>query len=404
MPAIRRRCAFIAALCMALMSGVPACAQPAAGNPVAANSNAFAVDFYKALRSRPGNLFFSPINIATAFSMAYSGARGETAVQMRKVLHITQGAGENDKATGELARAMASETEGSKLAFANAVWVDRRLPLKGEYQQSLAQNYHAELPRLDFENDREGARTTINRWVEGHTAGKIHDLLQFPPDGPMVITSAVYMKASWATPFKTSETRDGDFHLSRSVSAPVPFMHITAHFDYFDGGVFQAVAIPYGDGDLSMILLVPKETEGLARLEAQMSEPQLETWLGQLKAGPARTVALSMPKYRLEDRIELNSLLQGLGMRDAFDSRKANLSGITPEPLFIKRATHQSFLAVDEAGTEAAAATAMEIEVSAYRVGPPPVVVRADRPFLFLVRDTGSGAIVFMGRLATPGN
>jgi serine protease inhibitor len=403
MTAIPRRSAARAALCAALALGLPAQAQTRAPNPVAASSNAFAVDFYKALRTRPGNLFFSPINIATAFSMAYSGARGETAAQMRNVLHLTQPTAQNDAATGDLVRDMASKTEGAKLAFANAVWMDKSLTIRPEYAQSLEQNYSAEFPPIAFKADPEGSRATINRWVEDKTAGKIRDLLLSPPEGPMVITSAVYMKADWAKPFNHSATSPADFHVA-STSIRAPFMHIKERLPYFDGGSFEAVEIPYTD-NLSMVVFVPKQTDGLAALEEGLSSTALEAWFLRLQHDDAPDVSLSLPKYRLTDRIALDPLLKGLGMPLAFNRGKADFSGIATNraDLFIAKATHQSFVSVDEDGTEAAAATAIEIEVTGYRVpAKRQVTVRADHPFLFVILDAHSGAIVFMGRLAKP--
>jgi serpin B len=402
MIAIHRLAAMSAALSVAIAPGVSAQVRTPASNPVAAGSNAFAVDFYKALRSRPGNLFFSPINIATAFSMAYSGARGQTAVEMRKVLHIIGTAAENDAATGELQRQMTSETEGAKLTFANAVWLGKRLTLKPDYQRSLERNYDSELPRLDFLRDPQGSQATINRWVSDKTAGKIPDLLRAPPDGPMVITSAVYMKADWLEPFNSSQTRSEDFHLTPTKTVRAPLMHMTKHLGYLDGGVFEAVALPY-QGGLSMVLLVPKQTDGLMALEGGLSATALEGWLHRLDAERAIDVTLTLPKFRLDDRIALKPLLKGMGMERAFTDGKADFSGIASDPLFVAAATHQSFISVDEEGTEAAAATAMEIELTAARIpAPKRVTVRADHPFLLLIRDTRGGAIIFMGRLASP--
>jgi serpin B len=397
-----RQTAAAFALSAAVVFAAPPPADAAAPprEPVAAGANAFGVDLYGVLRRRGGNVFFSPINISTAFSMAYSGARGETAAEMAKVLHLTLPAAQGDVATGSLLRKLASEQDGARLRFANAVWVDARFRVKPAFERSMALNYGSKLPRVDFVADPEGVRTTINRWVEDQTAGRIQNLLPTPPDGPMVITSAVYMKADWARPFAKSGTVDGDFHLDRTQTARTPLMNAKMSLRHLDGGAFQAVAMPYRGG-LEMVLFLPKATDGLPAFEQGLAADRLQAWLDALDARPPEEVVMTLPKYRLDDSFTLKGMLRGMGMRLAF-TKSADFSGLSTVPLMIAEARHKSYVAVDEAGTEAAAATSIEIVPSSARRGPPPVVFRADHPFFFLIRDRASGTIVFIGRVTNP--
>lgn len=396
----RRLAAMVGVLALAASPG-PVNAKPP--EPVVAASNAFGVDLYHALRQRDGALFFSPFNISTAFSMAASGARGPTAAEMRAVLHQPISASEVDAVLGRVSREIAADREGVKVHFANAVWLDNAFSLAAPYRQTMEGPYASKVQRVDFAGDGEGARQAINRWVEAETADRIKDLLPAPVLGPMVITSAVYLKADWATGFDKAQTQDGDFRATGGATVRTPLMHARTGLRLLDERGFQAVAIPYHRADLSMVLFLPKRVDGLGKFEQSLTAVKLEAWLDALSAQPPSDVALTLPRYRLEDQFTMKALLEPMGMRQAFTDT-ADFSGIDGlGALKIDDAIHKTFLAVDEDGTEAAATTAIIMVVSGERrYSSPPIEFRADHPFFFLVRDDRSGAILFMGRLEKP--
>jgi serpin B len=358
---------FCVSFFLAALAPPPGQAQPR--EPVVTAANAFGLDLYGALRQRGGNLFFSPFNISTAFSMAASGARGPTAIEMRKVLHQAGAAREVDTAIGRLSREMAKRQD-VQLSSANALWIDKRFALNEAYRQAMTQTFDGGVQEVDFVEDGEGARNTINRWVEARTADRIKDLLARPAPGPLVITSALYLKAEWSKPFEKEATVDGDFHLSGAAVVRAPLMKVEANLRHLDDGAFQAVAIPYR-GDMSMVIFLPKRVDGLPAFERGLGAGKLEGWLGALDAQPARDVTLTLPRYKLDDGFQLKELLQALGMRLAFTDA-ADFTGIEPRgALCVAEAVHKTFLAVDEAGTEAAAATAIVIVTTSARRNPP---------------------------------
>jgi serpin B len=377
---------------------------PGEARPALVAGNAeFAVDLYRRLGA--GNLFFSPIGIATAFGMVQAGARGETGREIARTLRYPL-AGEQLHATlGPLARELALDQPGRRLAVANALWVQSGYPLLPPYVQTLGAHYGAPPTSLEFEDDRSGAAAAISRWAEQNTNGRIRNLLapdDLHPRTRLVLTNTVWFKADWQRQFEAAATRHRDFFAGGATPVKVRMMHEReARFRHLDGGSFDAIELPYRGEEMSMIVFLPRARDGLGAFERELTGARLGEWTNALRSAEYKVVDLALPKIELQTRYDLPVPLREMGMRLVYTDH-SDLSGISnAEGLMIDRAIHQTFLLVDEKGTEAAAATAITIRpVSA----PPTPQVRfhADHPFFFVIRDNRSGALLFMGRIEAP--
>jgi serpin B len=368
-------------------------------------NNAFAADLYSQLRAQPGNLFFSPASVSTAFGMAYAGAKGTTATEMATTLHFTLPLAQLHPAMGALLTALNATHADYQLRVANALWAEQSEKFLPSYVALTKKNYGAGFRPVDFEKQADKVRLTINDWVAKQTEDKIQNLLQpgsVTAETRLVITNAIYFKGTWQTQFEKSQTENEDFHLTASQTVTAPLMHINGGYSYFNGGSFQALSIPYKSGDLAMFVLLPNDTEGLAALEQQLTADNLAAWISKLQL--ARKVNLTLPKFKLTQQFVLNDALAAMGMRAAFSPQNADFSGMTRNrSLWISDVIHKAFVDVDEEGTEAAAATGIGFRATAMMPETnPPIEFRADHPFLFLIRDTRSGAILFMGRVTDP--
>jgi serpin B len=367
--------------------------------------NAFAVALYGRLRKQSGNLFFSPESISTALAMAYAGARGNTASEMAKTLHFTLPPERLHPAMGALLGALNAPQEGYHLSVANALWAQLGYTFLDDFLKLLKSDYGAGLNQVDFKGSSEAVRSTINRWVEQKTQDKIKDLLQpgsLKSDTRLVLTNAIYFKGDWQTQFDKAQTKDEDFHLSPTQTKTAPLMHREGGFNYFHGDTFQLLEIPYKGKDLSMIVLLPNDGGGLSSLEESLTFPHVQQWLRQL--APASKVVVTVPRFKMTQQFELGTTLGAMGMPAAF-SGSADFSGMTGKRDFsISEVIHKAFVDVNEEGTEAAAATAVTMRALAIRLpDQPPPVFRADHPFVFLIRDNRSDSILFLGRVADPG-
>jgi serpin B len=380
---------------------------PPAGDPVVNANNAFAGDLLRAIREDDGNLFFSPYSISVALAMTLEGARDDTAREMAETLQLpVGGAGDGHARLAEALRPRKVQTDDGeadayRLSIANALWAQSGYAFVPEFGAGLESRYAARFVPIDFRAAAE-ARQTINDWVAKETQDRIKDLL---PEGVpttdtrLVLTNAVYFKAAWQEPFQERATEDGEFTTGKGSKAKVRFMRRTDRFRYGESERAQVLEIPYVGGDMSMVVVLPKAKDGLADLETKEG---IETWTGLLQ-GASTKVALKLPKFTFTAPLDLTRTLQGMGMRRAFDPKAADFSGITrEEPLFIGAVIHKAFVAVDEHGTEAAAATAVAMRAGSAPRPEEPVPFVADHPFLFLVRHRPTGAVLFLGRVADP--
>ncbi len=371
---------------------------------VVAGNNAFAVELYAQLKSQPGNLFFSPASISTALAMAYAGARGDTAAEMAKTLHFTLPPKRLHPAMGALLDELNSTHDGYTLRVANALWGQSGYTFLDEFVKLTREDYGAGFQTVDFKRATEAARLTINGWVEQRTASKIKDLIGegvLTPATRLVLTNAVYFKGDWETQFNEEQTFESEFYAIPEHTARVPMMRRTGRFNYLDGDGFQAVEIPYKESNLSLIVFLPKDTNGLPAFEQSLTTSNLRKWLGHLNQ--VHEVHLFLPRFKVEADIQLNGILGMIGIGQAF-RRGADFSGMSTDPsLFISAVIHKAFGAVDEAGTEAAAASGVMMKHGAGATkSDSSVFFRADHAFVFLVRDNRSGSVLFLGRVTNP--
>ncbi len=368
---------------------------------------AFGVDMYQVLAQDAADTVFSPTSVASALRMALFGARGKTAAELARALHLDGADRQDDVAVSALRLASARRgggpgSESATFRAPNTVWVQSGLPLRAEFTARLSQAA-ATLADADFAAAPEAARTLINRVIAEQTAGKISGLL---PSGAvsrltrLVLASAVYLKAAWTQPFPENATADAPFFPDGQgrPGLTVPMMHLTAQQAYVRGDGYQAVLLPYRDTGLAMAVVLPDGP--LSALRPKVTA----AGLGGLLGGAARhQVTLSLPRFRLEAAFDLIPALRRLGVTEAFGD-DADFSGITDaEPLRIGAVAHKAYVDVDEHGTEAAAATAVVMAGMAAFRAPPPVTMVVDRPFLFAIIDTATRLPLFVGQVSHPG-
>jgi serpin B len=374
---------------------------------LADGNSKFAFDLYQVVSHQGGNLFYSPYSISLALAMTYAGARGETEQQMADTLHFALQQDRLHPAFNSLDLALASRGEGAKgkddkgfrLHIVNAIWGQKDYQFLPEFLDVLAENYGAGLRLLDFVREPEPSRITINDWVSDQTEGKIKDLI---PQGVidaltrLVLTNAIYFNAAWLTPFDKELTSNGTFHLLEGGDVTVPMMRQSHSLGYATGDGYQAVELPYDGNELSMIVLLP-DTGKFESVQNSLDAALAEHIVSDLQS---REVDLTLPKFQFESEFSLADTLAAMGMPAAF-SGDADFSAMTGNrELTITDVVHKAFVSVDEAGTEAAAATAVVVGLTA--VPEQPVQVTVDRPFMFLIRDIQTGTILFIGRVVNP--
>ena len=367
----------------------------------------FALALLRELSGEGDNLVMSPHSIAGALSMAYAGASGETAAQIERTLEMAVQAADYHDARNELTdritRARSPRPEDDRvplqLSIVNALWGQRGFGFESDFLDVLSRSYDAGVRLVDFVADPAGATAQINDWVEEETAGRIEDLI--PPgalnsDTRVVLTNAIWFKANWLLQFDPSFTADGEFRRLDGSGVVVPLMHGGGRMQYVDGGGFEAARLPYA-GEASMLVIAPDdgsfaefvagfEGDALARITSGLATHQLD---------------LAMPTYSFESKLSLVPVLRALGITDAFSHPPADFSGISTErdDLFIQDVVHKAFIAVDEEGTEAAAATAVVIGITS---APPPATLTLDRPFVFLIQNDATGEVLFVGQVTDP--
>jgi len=366
---------------------------------------AFALDLYRRLGSEEGNLFFSPYSIRQALAMVYEGARGRTAAQMAAVLRFPEERQrlhlayalltEELRSRGESAR---EDATGFELHVANALWSQAGYAFLEEFLDALETYYGAGLRSVDFSSP--GARETINAWVAEQTQGRVQNVL--PPGAinnltRLVLTNAIYYRASWLHPFEDANTTELLFYPDDGREVLVPTMRQAARLRHAISDQVTVVELPYVGGELVMTVVMPPPG-GLGQLSAELDPDRLQAILSDLEWG---NVKLNMPRFRIESRFGLADTLAVMGMADAFRARSADFSGMDgTRELFVSAVAHKAYVEVDEAGTEAAAATAVAVGVTSAPAVP--VEISIDHPFLFLIRDRGTGTILFMGQCTRP--
>ena len=375
-------------------------------------NSAFAFDLYETLREDGKNLFYSPYSISLALAMTYAGARGDTETQMADTLHFDLPQDSLHPTLNALDLELASrgkdgqgkDSEGFTLRIANAVWGQHDYQFQQMFIDLLAENYGASVRQASFREAPEESRVTINDWIAEQTEDKVVDMI---PQGVinnltrMVLTNAIYFKAAWAFPFEEQDTSEGPFYLLDGSETHVPMMRQTEWFGYANGDGYEAVDLPYVGHEISMTILLPDEGR-FREFEDSLKPTLLELALGEAQR---EHIALVMPKFEFESQFKLAETLEQMGMSNAFDKDTSDFSGMDGNScfagdelcLFIREVIHQAFVSVDEQGTEAAAATAVMMQLESE-----PSEVAIDRPFIFLIRDSDTGAILFLGRVLDP--
>ncbi|NXL02326.1 SPB10 protein, partial [Mesembrinibis cayennensis] len=396
----------------------------------------FTVDFFNKLNEtdKGKNIFFSSWSISSALALTYLGAEGNTATEMAEVLHFTQATAEGSSSAArpsqgrtkrrkmdpehkqaedihsgfkELLTTISKPRSTYSLRSANRIYVEKTFLLLPRYVQLSKNYYKAEPHKVNFKTAPEQSRKAINTWVEKQTEGKIKNFLtsrDVASSTKLILVNAVYFKAEWEVKFQAEYTNLQPFRLSKNKTKPVKMMHMRHTFPVLimETMNFKMIELPYVEHELSMFILLPDDikdsTTGLEQLERELTYKKLSEWTDSKKKTET-LVDLSLPKFKMEERLELSDNLISMGMRSAFSSN-ADFSGMAQGGMQISKILHKSFVAVDEKGTEAAAATANIIYTSA------PIdhalKFKVDHPFHFFIRHNKSKSILFFGRFCSP--
>ncbi|XP_063779106.1 serpin B6-like isoform X2 [Pseudophryne corroboree] len=371
-------------------------------------NGSFAMDLFKMLTgNNKSNVFFSPISISSALAMVLLGAKGQTAAQMSKVLHF-------DKTKDVHASFQSLISEINKpgtdylLRTANRLYGEKSFTFLCEFLGSIKKHYHADLQSVDFAENSEEGRKEINNWVEQKTEGKIQDLL---PSGSvdaltrLVLVNAIYFKGNWANQFNKEHTHEMPFRLNKNETKPVQMMYKKAKYPmtYVGEMSTKVIELPYENNELSMVILLPDDIQdgsnGLEKLEKELTYNKFLEWTNPERMDITE-MELSVPKFKLKDNYDLKSVLSDMGMPDAFDQSQSDFSGMsTNNDLVLSKVVHQSFVDVNEEGTEAAAATAGIMMMRCMMIVPKIV---CDHPFLFFITHAQTRCILFCGRFTSP--
>jgi serpin B len=368
-------------------------------------NTAFAIDLYKKVANDTGNIFFSPYSVSIALAMTWGGAKGETATDMASALHFTLPQTSLHNAFDALDLSLAAESEkgGFALSIVNQLWGEKTSMFLPDYLKLTETFYGAPLRLLDFINNPDPSRIVINSWVSDQTNGRIQDLLpggSIKNSSRLVLTNAIYFKAQWADTFSANNTCNQTFYSGQS-SFATPFIHQKYSYHFFMNNDYRAIELPYKGNDIAMDIILP-DTGKMALVEAKLSPDFITGVIGSLQSCQ---VDAAIPKFKFSTpSIRMKDMLASLGMAVAFDPRNADFSGIDgTRSLCIGDVIHKAFVAVDEKGTEAAAATAVVMRYTSSMQEP--IIQQtfyADHPFIFLIRDVKTGAVLFMGKVTKP--
>ncbi len=375
-------------------------------NELVNSSNEFSFEMYRQLVDGSENVFFSPYSIMIALGMAYEGARGMTAEEIQNVIELP----EDNEARRAMVRSLQSQLNPGgasyELSTANAYWLRQGADLNDEYQNTIENDYLAGGQELNFGGDPTGSADTINSWVEGETNGKIKDLIAPSLINSLtylILTNAIYFKADWKWQFDGTATMERDFHMTDGTSNIVETMNMCDEkivMNYGENDDIQMLQLPYKDEELSMYILLPKQND-LSSLESVLTAD----YLTDLKSDMyGEWVDVYLPSFKFELKYSLNQYLIEMGMPTAF-SGDADFSGISGADLYISDVIHQSFVEVNEEGTEASAATSIVVDPGSSPLNneeTEPIEFRADHPFIFLIEHKATGQILFIGKVEDP--
>ncbi|XP_067108709.1 leukocyte elastase inhibitor-like isoform X2 [Osmerus mordax] len=370
-----------------------------------ANTNFSLALFQKIANESPtGNVFFSPLSISSALAMVLLGARGNTATQMSESLHLHKTKDDVHMAFGKLMAELNKKEAPYALSLANRLYGEQTYQFVKEFIGDTRKHYDAELETVDFGKNYEAARLNINGWVAKQTQDKIQNLLQegiLDESTKLVLVNAIYFKGSWEKKFKDTDTSDTQFKLNQNESKPVKMMYQVRRFP--QKSIHEAnckiLELPYVGKDLSMLIMLPNEITGLTKLEKNLSYENFLKWTGP-DMMMNRKVQVGLPRFKLEQTLDLGDKLSSMGMTDAFVQGRADFSGMSPSnDLVLSKVVHKAFVEVNEEGTEAAAATAVQMHLCS-NIKPASFI--ADHPFLFFIRHNPTNSVLFYGRYCSP--
>jgi len=408
----------IAALCAYACGGDPSVSSngnavhqpldpgPPAGNGEVAETTEFGFNLFAEVvaENEDKNVFISPPSVAIALAMTYNGATGSTADAMRRTLSL-DGLDRDQINAGfaDLLTFLTNPDSAVELSIANSLWGREGIQFDEEFFQRNEQYYRAKITTLDF--SREDAAPTINAWVSEQTQGKIDGIVDPPISGATVLflINAIYFKGTWTYTFADSLTVDGTFHLPNGATKQHPFMHQDGTYDYLRTDAFQAVRIPYGKGRVGMYVFLPGKESSLSEFQGTLTAANWSDWMDDFQEMKGH---IALPRFRLEFKSKLNDALASLGMGPAICPSNADFNdmfaGAFNPGACISKVMHKTFVEVNEEGTEAAAVTSVEIELTAVPNEPERFYMTIDRPFFFAIRDDQTGTVLFMGSIVEP--
>lgn len=364
-------------------------------------NNQFAIELYKKLKGENGNVFFSPFSVFDALSMTYAGARGETEKQMANVLHITLPQNSFHRAFSNVMKKIKADGQSvESFNIANALWCQKNFHFLQDFLSLVKKYYDGDAFNVDFSKPE--TIKEINDWVSDQTHGKINKIIgKIDSLTRLIITNAIYFKGKWVSGFNASSTKVAPFYVKPNDEVKAEMMYQEAEFNYMENDTLQAIEMPYKGGNLSMIVLLPKNNGyGINELESSLTTSNLKVWISKMKE---QEVKVYFPKFKLRTNYELENVLKSMGMSDAFSN--ADFSGMDGAPdLQISKVIHKAYVDVNEEGTEAAAVTAVIVVLTCSPNYHPPKIpiFRADHPFIFFIIDKTTNSILFMGKVVNP--
>lgn len=361
------------------------------------SGNDFAFDiFRKVALNAESNIIISPLSISVALSMAANGAEGETRTAMMNALRTGSETPESiNKAYQDLTKALLNVDKRVLISIANSIWIEDNFPVKKNFKDILTEYYSAEGRSFDI-NDS-GVPGEVNSWIEGKTNGLIKNMLDgLDPATVMLLINAIYFKGQWSSQFDKSLTAPADFYKTPEQSISVQMMNQKNNYNIFKGSGFTLAEFPYGQGNYVMDVILPDANSNLNDITQNLSSDNFDSYIENLHG---QEVQLSFPKFKYGYKKELKDILSDMGMGIAF-SEAADFSNISDIDILISFVLHQAFIETNEEGTEAAAATIVGISTTSMPSGP--MVLKLDRPFLYVIRETTTNSILFMGRLSDP--
>ena len=369
-----------------------------------AATSRFSFKLYNQIRKEQGadkNAFVSPASVMLALAMTYNGADGTTREAMARALEINgMGLDDVNLAFAGLKSALAPNDPKIQLRIANSLWARNGIKLKPAFVERNKQHYAAEITTLDFSSP--AAKDTINAWVNKNTEGKIQKIVdRINPDDILFLINAIYFKGQWQIAFKKEDTKPDVFRLAGGERKELPMMSQSGRYLYYKGEGFQAVALPYGKGAVSMYVFLPDEQSSLDQFEQGLTSENWDVWMNSFRGTPGE---LKLPRFKVEWESRLNDVLKAIGMAEAFDPARANFSQmaeVSGNRIFISDVRHKSWCEVNEEGTVAAAVTSVTATLTS--APPQPFSMKVDRPFFFAIRDNQSGVLLFMGSVQDPG-